>query len=303
MSIISKIIKKLSIMQWGIGFANGSVEDVIKKKSLQLNFKWLPRDNNIHFIADPFIFKNKQGNINLLYEDFSIEKDGFISLKIIDNNFKSIFQKQLLKTESHLSYPFVFLENGITYIIPESSKNGQVSIYEYEHAKNILINKKLLVDLPLLDSTIVKYNSKYWLFATLDDGVFDNSKLYIYHSDTLLGEYKSHVQNPVRHHFNGTRPAGNFITVDGELYRPAQNCLEYYGKSISIKKIISLTIEAFEEEHYFDIIPDPKSIFNAGLHTINAVDNVIVIDGIRLQFNPFTKAKLFLKKKFLKLEY
>lgn len=288
-------------MQWGIGLANGSIEDVIRKKALNINFTWLPLDNKMHFIADPFIFKNKQGNINLLYEGFSIEKDGIISLKSIDNNFKQIFQKDLLKTESHLSYPFVFIENDITYIIPESSKNGQVSIYEYEYNNNILINEKLLVDLPLLDSTIVKYNNKYWLFATLGDGVFDNSKLYIYYSDTLIGEYKPHSKNPVRHHLDGSRPAGNFILVDGELYRPAQNCLEYYGKSISIYRLTTLTVDTFEEEHYFDILADSKSSFNAGLHTINAIDNVIVIDGIRLLFMPFTKARLFFKKMFKKL--
>ena len=300
MSVISKILKKCSVMQWGIGLAKGNIDDVIRKKTLSLSFTWLPQDSKLHFIADPFIFKNKQGNINVLYEDFSIEKDGVISLKTVDHNFKQIFQKELLKTGSHLSYPFVFKENGITYIIPESHQQGKVSVYEYDFDNNKLINEKILIDLPLLDATILKYNNKYWLFASKGDGVHDNNKLYIYHADTLLGQYKPHTKNPVRNHLDGTRPAGNFIEVDGSFYRPAQNCAEFYGKSITINKITKLTETEFEEERHFDITAATNSTFNAGLHTINVVDDVIVIDGIKLLFMPMTKTRLFLKECFLK---
>jgi hypothetical protein len=298
MSIINKFLEKCSVAQWGIGLAKGKIDEVIREKRLDLNFTWLPQNNKLHFIADPFIFKNKEGGINILYEDFSIEKDGKIILTTVDNNFEPIFKKEILDTGSHLSYPFVFKENGLTYIIPESHQRGIVAIYEYDFENNILINEKILIDLPLLDSTILKYKNKYWIFASLGDGLFDNSKLYIYHSESLFGKYKPHAQNPVRHHLNATRPAGNFIQVDGDLFRPSQNCAENYGKSITINKVLRLSETEFEEEHYFDIKADKKCSFNAGLHTINVVDDVITIDGKRMHFMPFTKTRLFIKKRF-----
>lgn len=302
MSIFSKILEKCSLMQWGIGLAKGDINDIIRKKKISLNFTWMPQNNKLHFIADPFIFKNKQGNINVLYEDFSLDKDGVISLTTLNQNFKPIYKKQLLKTNSHLSYPFIFEDLGTTYIIPESYQRGIVAIYEFDFDNNKLINEKVLIDLPLLDTTILKYNNKYWLFASLGDGQFDNSKLYIYYADSLLGKYKPHPQNPVRHNLDATRPAGNFIFVDGNIYRPSQNCSEYYGKSITINKIIKLSETEFEEEHYWKITAPKNSLFNAGLHTINVVDDIIVIDGKKFFFVPFTKARLYLKKHFLRLK-
>jgi hypothetical protein len=292
MNILNKFLEKSSVYQWGIGLATGDIKEVIRKKQLNLNFNWLPQDNKMHFIADPFIFKNKQGNIIVLYEDFSLEKDGVISLITVDNNFKPI-----LNTGSHLSYPFVFKENGTTYVLPESHKRGFVAIYEYDFDKNELINEQILVDLPLLDTTILKYENKYWLFASMGDGVYDNSKLYIFHADTLFGKYKPHLQNPVRHHFDATRPAGNFIEVDGEIYRPSQNCSQYYGKSITINKIKKLSTTVFEEEYYFEIKAAENSAFNEGLHTINVVDDIIVIDGKRKFFMPIITMKRSLKRR------
>ena len=145
MSIFSKILEKCSLMQWGIGLANGSISDVIRKKNFSLNFTWMPQNNKLHFIADPFIFKNKQGNINVLYEDFSLDKDGVISLTTLNQNFEPIFKKQLLKTNSHLSYPFIFEDFGITYIIPESYQRG----YVWDNGRASRLIESLLMNIPI----------------------------------------------------------------------------------------------------------------------------------------------------------
>ena len=288
-------------MQWGIGFCRADIADVIRNKRLDGNFTWLSHNAKLQFIADPFIFKSKENNINLLFEDFSIERDGFIGLKVLDDQFNLITEKKVLESGSHLSYPFIYKENGITYVIPESHQQGKVLIYEYDFLKDELVNPTILVDLPLLDTTIIKKDNTYWLFANHGDGVDDNNKLYIYYSDALCGEYKPHTLNPVRNNLDGTRPAGTFIEVDGILYRPSQNCGKYYGKSIAISEIIKLTKDAFEERHYCEICADSKSPYNAGLHTINVLDDVIVIDGVKLLFMPLTKTRLFFNKMFKKI--
>jgi hypothetical protein len=289
-------------MQWNIGFAKGNIEEVFKRKKNNLTFKWFEIDNPGRSIADPFIFKTNDGNINVLYEIFSMvnpEKYGKIELSILDADFVPIFNKEILDTKKHVSYPFIFTENDKTYIIPESRQSGKLYCYEYDFENRVLINERIIIDnLPLLDSTIFKHNNRYWLFATLGDRKFDHSKLYIYFADTLFGPYQAHPNNPVKYGLNGTRPAGNIIKVGEEIYRPAQNCKQHYGESITINRITKLSENEFTEEPYFEMTAEKNCAFNSGLHTINVLDDIIVVDGIRMVFMPVTKFKLFLKKRF-----
>src|SRR4029078_9409076 len=98
-------------------------------------------------------------------------------------------------------------------------------------------------------------------------------------ADSLFGTYLPHANNPVKNNLDGSRPAGNLVKVDDKLYRPAQNGGQHYGESISINRITKLSENEFSEELYFKIGSDKNSEFDSGVHTINVVDDIIVIDG------------------------
>ena len=289
-------------MQWNVGFARYDIKDIIKDKKKDLQFDFLPLEKNANSLADPFVFRSADNQLNLIYEEFSMtdpKKHGKIVLSNLDEHFIPCFNKQVLFTNSHSSYPSVFIENNTTYIIPETSKKKKVSCYQYDELNKSLINERVLINnLPLLDSTIFKHNSKYWLFATLADHHFDHSKLYIYYADSLFGTYIPHVKNPVKVGLDGTRPAGNLFQIDGEIYRPAQNCKDYYGKSLTINKITKLSESEFFEEAQLELTAKKDSSFNEGLHTMNILDDIIVVDGIKMIFKPFKKWQLFFQKKF-----
>lgn len=291
-------------MQWNIGFCKGDINQIIRDKKCDLSFNWLPQNNKTVSVADPFIFKGFDGKLKLLYEDFSMSdpsKYGRIFLSDIDKTFIPGSRKQILDTKKHSSYPFIFYDNNSTYIIPETSALNKVSAFLYDQKTNSLGSEKILINnLPLLDATVFKYNNKYWLFATSGARGLDHSELFIYYADSFLGNYSAHAKNPVKNNADGSRPAGNVITVDGEIFRPAQNCSRYYGESITINKITRLTENDFEEEYYFKIKPDNKSAFKGGIHTINVLEDIIVIDGIKMLFNPLKKWKLFFDKKLKK---
>ncbi|MBS1495532.1 MAG: hypothetical protein JSU03_05645 [Bacteroidetes bacterium] len=301
MNILSKIYDKLLIKQWNIGLARIDIKTIIRTKAFNAEFTWLPENDPERFFADPFIFKNNNGTINIIYEDFSnSDHYGKISIKTLNQNFEVIATNEILDTKSHLSYPNVFFENDTTYIMPEASLSNNLTMYEYDYKNKALINAKVIVSgLPLLDSTILKYGEKYWLFAT-KRGDDSNSALYIYYADKFDGPYKSHIKNPVKKSLNGSRPAGNFIEVDGEIYRPTQNSAEYYGKSITINKLKCLSEENFEEEEYFIVEAPKKTKYNYATHTINFTDDVIVIDALRRYFMPLAQIKIFIKKIFKK---
>src|SRR5690348_12284588 len=152
MNFFDKIADKMFRKQWNIGLAKVDIADVIKNKDYNPDYKWIAINEPHRFFADPFIFKAPDGNINIIYEDYSVDDQyGKISLTAVDANFRPLFSKLMLDTRSHLSYPNVFLHNSKTYVIPESSKNGHVTCYEYDFVTNSLINgKNIIQNLPLL---------------------------------------------------------------------------------------------------------------------------------------------------------
>ena len=294
--------KFFCVMQWNIGFANYNIKDIIRDKKNDLKFKWFPIEDSGKSFADPFIFRTEDKKLHVVYEEFSMIDPkiyGKIVLSTVNEDFTPSFNKEILDSKTHSSYPFIFTENNETYVIPESGQRGKVSCYQFDVASRSLINERILINnLPLLDSTIFKYNNKFWLFATLADHKYDHSKLYIYYADSLFGNYTPHIKNSVKYGLDGTRPAGNIITVDNELFRPAQNCKEYYGKSITINKILILNEKEFEEEPYLEITAEKNSMYSEGIHTINFLDDIVVVDGIKMIFMPLKKIKIFFQKKF-----
>jgi hypothetical protein len=248
--------------------------------------------------ADPFIFKTDDGRINIIFESVSTYNlDGKISLIVLNDLLEPVLEKVVLDTNAHLSYPYVFKENGKIYVFPESAFGGTLFCYEFDQAKRLLTNKKEVMKAPLLDSSILKHENKYWLFATML-GEKRNSDLHIFYADNLCGPYKAHAGNPVKNDPDGSRPAGNFIEVDGDIYRPTQNCSNYYGESITINKISTLTTTDFKEEEYMVLRADKNDEFNYGIHTINAVDDMIIVDGQKSYFEPVGQLSRKLKNIF-----
>jgi len=299
---LSKYIDKLYFKQWSIGLCHGDIKEIIKSKKFDQKISWLPLSSYDYFQADPFLLKTNDFSINILFEHFPFDDYyGKISLMKLDSNFNLLDHKILLDTKSHLSYPFIYLEENKTYIFPEAAHSGKLSCYEYNPINDSISFLKDIIDLPLLDSTIIKYNEKYWLLGTLY-GKDPHNKLYIYYSDNLLGPYTPHPENPVKTSLNGTRPAGDFIKIDGTIFRPAQNCENQYGESITINKVNTLNEFKFEEEPYMLISIDRKKHNNKNIytfHTINVIGDLIAVDGSKWTFSPYIQWKVFLRNRKL----
>ena len=298
MSILKKYSDKLYLKQWGLGFMKGDLKEIIRQRKNGFSFKWLPiSDKNISY-ADPFIFKTSDGKVNVLFENVtSFELDGTISLMVCDESFNPVMEKTILNDRGHLSYPYVFRENGKTYVFPENAFSGSLFCYEFDSDAKTFVQQKKILDLPVIDSTILKFENRYWLFCTMLGNELNN-ELHIYYADSLMGPYTAHKNNPVKKGLNGTRPAGDFIEVDGHIYRPAQNCTNYYGESITINKITELSRTNFAEEEYMVIHPNPNDEYNYGIHTINTVDDIIIVDGQKKHFQPIQQVTRKLKKLF-----
>jgi len=294
--IFSKYIDKLFFKQWIIGICRDNIKDIIRSKTFDPDINWLLIESFDKFCADPFLITSKDENFKILLEDYAFDDDyGKILLMTLDKSFKQVNHKILLDTKSHLSYPFVFTEKSKTYVFPEASKSGKLSCYGYDPLNESLNFLQDILDLPLRDSTILKHDDKYWLFGTLSENGTYN--LYVFFSDNLLGPYAEISGNPVKNGLNGTRSAGNFIEVDGFIYRPSQNCEKEYGESITINKITELNEINVVEEPYLSICINKKNRYNNGIHkihTINVIDNIIAVDGEYWTFSHIRQFKKFI---------
>lgn len=286
----AKLINKLFNEQWIIGLAESSIVELLNKKGNNtLNrIKWLmPQEINTAY-ADPFICEQTNAVISTFIEEFSFnECYGWISKAVINTELHTITTTPLLKTGKHMSYPFIYKYNNQVFVFPESSKSLRVDCYLYNEVLERLDYVSTVLEIPLLDPTILYYNKKYWLFGTINN-VSSNSELHIYYSDTLSGKYIAHKCNPVKSNLASSRPAGSFIQLDGEIYRPSQFCKKNYGEHITINKVLILDESKFIEEEHCSIHVNPYDFLKYGIykiHTININNNTIVLDGARLHFN------------------
>lgn len=301
--IFSRINAGLYREKWQIGLCRADISTIIRDKKFDPEINWINVKSLNRFHTDPFIIRTGNDELQIVYEDYRYgDYYGKISLMKVDRDFNIVSQNIILDTKSHLSYPFVFTEDNKTFLFPEASHRGSLLCYEYDPVKQALTSCCKIIDLPLLDSTILKYENKYWLFGTLS-GKERNNKLYIFFSDSLFGPYTSHPGNPVKNSLIGCRPAGSFIRVGNDIYRPSQNCENFYGESISLNKIIELTESEYIEEPYMKIgINGNMNGFKniTGMHTINISGNVIVIDGLSLIYSPVRQIFNFMGRKFFK---
>jgi len=244
---------------------------VISKKEGKVNYL-SPKEDHEYY-ADPFILPTTKGNL-IIAEHYSYKtrKGNIVVIKPGMNQYKTVIEKG-----THLSYPFVFFENGKTYIIPEESDTGNVYLYEWIDDKQEVQLKTTLINLPLIDPSLLKHNGVYYLFGGIK-GDCPNEKLHLYFSNQLEGPYTSHPLNPVKCNPQGSRMGGAFIQEDEKVLRVGQYSVNHYGQKLMFFKINKLSETEYEETFEYEMIPDKKAPFNCGLHNYHKIDTFEVYD-------------------------
>ena len=196
------------------------------------------------FVADPFIV-NENGVWYMFFEAFnSTTNNGEIGCATSSNGFKWDYQKIVLKESFHLSYPYVFKWNGHYYMIPESYQANSIRLYKATSFPDTWsLESTLISGGPFVDTNIMRFNNKWWLFTSTSD-----STLLLYYSDTLLGPWTAHHQNPiVSSNPKIARTGGRMTQYNGKMYRYAQDDSSSYGNRLRVFEINELTTTTFQE--------------------------------------------------------
>lgn len=232
------------------------------------------------FYADPFCI-DREGKSYLFFEDYPFDKgQGLISFVEIDNSGKCSAPEIALKREYHLSYPHVFEHGGEIYMVPESLECRRVDLYRAtDFPRNWILEKTLIDNIEAVDPTILFHNDKVWLFVS---GVRSkeciNEELFLFFSDSLLGQWRPHPCNPIVSDVRKARPAGRICFHDGKIIRPAQDCSQSYGRAITFHQIDALTETTYHETPIATIGPGWHAT-NLGTHTFNQSELIQTVDG------------------------
>jgi len=242
--------------------------------------KLIPKPNRIW--ADPFVifFEN---SYHVFFEDMSLENNlGSISHIEIDENGLISEPKSILKKKFHLSYPFIFEFDGVKYMIPETSSNNKIDVYKCMNFPNKWEFHKTIIDkIQAVDTTIFHHNNKWWMFTGIleNNGVSSWDEVSLFYSDNPIEtDWIPHPSNPIISDVRQARPAGNIFELDGKICRPSQNSSQGYGYGISLNEIKIMNENEYLEKPITKLLPkwDDEII---GLHTINHINNLTVIDA------------------------
>lgn len=277
---------------WNIAVVEQPVEDFVFGK--QQKPEWLPKHKKGTYLADPFAFSDN-GNLKILFEDYIYKnRKGLIS----EIDYKTRKKTVAIETPYHLSFPFIVEYKDEIFSMPEASQSKRLDIYKLDKADKKFVFVRTLIDnMQVVDPVLFEYNNFWWLFFTVKE--FSNSMLYIYYSKEFSGDYQPHKNNPVKIDIRSSRPAGNLFYHNNELYRPAQNCVETYGGTLAINKILKLTPFEFSETTVSFLKPFKNSVYNKAFHTISACGNYTIIDGKRFVFD-YNNFLYHLKRKIIR---
>jgi len=260
----------------GNGFENDSYKDFKKIKP--------PKDR---FWADPFVVKSGGRHFVFVEEFIYKTNKGHISVLEMDLAGHLLNTGRIIENPYHMSYPFVFDCDSTCYMIPETGGNRSIDLYRCtEFPWKWEFVKSIMKDINAVDTTIFRYDGKWWLFTLIDkidSSLAVSPELYLFHSDDFLSDnWISHPMNPVVSDVRSARPAGKVFIRDGKIYRPSQDCSGRYGNSFDINEIVSLTTDTYEEKQIKKVRPEWDPTLK-GTHTFNEHEGFTIIDVYKLR--------------------
>lgn len=273
---MDRIMKKLfRFDQWFIAFRARQPLSI----PLHMNGFQIIKPPAGHFYADPFIVEHN-GKDYVFFEDYSIAgHKGVISFVAIEKDGSYGDCQVAIEKDYHLSYPFIFKEDGKIFMIPETSKNNTIELYE---AVNFPCEWKLahvlLEGFDASDTTLFSANKK-WLFTLITAPGEREGNLFLFFADSIYGTWHPHPLNPVNSDPANSRPGGNLFYYGSRLIRPAQNGAVKYGRSLVFNEIFCMTEDTFSEIKLAEMGPSWLE-YNKCFHTYNFNENFEVVDGL-----------------------
>lgn len=234
-------------------------------------------DDGSRFFADPFVWQH-QGRSVLFVEEFPYTTErGIFSAVDIGPDGPLGRPRPVIETDCHLSYPFIFEEDGVVYMIPETSGRRTIELWRaVEFPDSWEPVAELITGIDASDATLIRTGGRHYLMASLrPEGASSWDGLSIFAADRLHGPYRLVGNGPVKVDVATARPAGRPFMVDGAIIRPFQDSRGGYGAGLGFARIDHLSPDGFAETVLTTLKPARPL---RGLHTYNRGGGIEVID-------------------------
>lgn len=246
-----------------------------------------------YWIADPFIFEDKDVTY-LFYEAYDLIKcKGVIAYSILNDNFVATTPKVVIEEDYHLSFPFIFIKDNHIYIMPESCNDDSLKVYKALSFPDIWKEDySVLEDIYCSDSVFFEFKEKRYL------SIFEQfrnppseKKHYCWGIHSIYKLDKSGILRKLPASVTqegdyGIRNAGAFFKCGNNLIRVGQNSTDdVYGKGMVFFRIDSVEPYCEQEIYNVDYREMQKHLIFGGeekkidgTHTYNVSDKYEIID-------------------------
>ncbi|HTH49915.1 MAG TPA: glycosyl hydrolase family 43 [Candidatus Limnocylindria bacterium] len=255
--------------------------------ALRSRVVWLPEPGSWRYLADPFAVW-RGGGLHVFVEAFDYRtRLGVIEHHELSSDFVWRGRQVALAGPSHFSFPFLIEMDGEVFMVPENQRSNEVALYRARHFPGDWVRETaLLPDLRGADAAVVHFEDRWWMFFTIvGPAARDQRELHLAFADRLTGPWQLHPQNPIRDNRTGARPGGTpFVSPDGVLTLPAQDCSETYGGAIRFLRFPVLDPDiVVVETSTVRLTGDLVSMTHCdGLHTFSSCGAVTLIDAKRI---------------------
>lgn len=202
-------------------------------------------------VADPFLFVDEAGTWHLFFEVYTHNRTptAAIAHAESDDGYDWTYDRVVLATDEHLSYPYVFRWEGEHYMIPDrwakEAGPAPVTLYRADSFPRTWTSVADLVapPTPLHDFSAFRWEGRWW--GILGDG----TDLYAYHSEDLESPtWTPHEDNPVvRNRPSAARPGGRPLVFSDRVLAFYQDCANRYGERVHAYEITELTPSRYED--------------------------------------------------------
>ena len=233
------------------------------------------------YYADPFLWE-RDGETYCFFEvfDYTTQK-GHISVgRLAENELEDV--TPVLKTDYHLSFPFLFEHEGELFMMPETCGARRIETWRcVEFPARWERKATILDDVIAADSSLVQIGEDWWLFTNIYTDPFGemNSELHLYKADgPAMTKLTPHALNPVVFDTRTARNGGRILEQDGAYFRISQdNSHGRYGYGLNVMKIDHISLNDYRETMVRKIEPDfePGAI---GCHHMDSRGEKVVID-------------------------
>lgn len=211
-------------------------------------------DADAAFVADPFMFV-EHGSFHLFFEVVVAGERGKIGHAVSTDGRTWEYDRVVLDTGYHLSFPYVFKWDGEYYMSPEDGRDPDDVITLFR-ASSFPTGWRRVVDLEAPaygenDHVLFRWRDHWWLLVGNDrSNGRPRGETYLYFSEVLeTDDWTPHPENPVVTGRRETgRPAGRPIVRDDYVLVYFQDGSVEYGNRVGAYHITELTPSTYADE-------------------------------------------------------